>query len=60
MPSSKGKTRSVIRARDGVRSHAQIVDMVQTERYFLSLTPRYRKVALALMKALLRVQQKTG
>ncbi|MFM2449412.1 MAG: hypothetical protein RIS44_1862 [Pseudomonadota bacterium] len=60
MPSSREKDRQPIRLRNSLQPEVPMADAGQLERYFRSLTPEHRKVALALMKALLRVQQKTG
>lgn len=55
---AEGKTLGKSRSTGALQPADLMKDAVQMRRYFRSLTPEYQKVALELVKTLVRVQQK--
>ena len=56
---AEGETLSKSRSKAGLQPADLMKDAVQMRKYFRSLTPEYQKVALELIKTLVRVQQKS-
>jgi transcriptional regulator with XRE-family HTH domain len=55
---AEGETLAKSRSMAGLQPEDLLKDAVQMRKYFRSLTPEYQKVALELVKTLVRVQPK--
>ena len=56
---TEGRSLSKSRSSTGLEPSDLMKDAVQMRKYFRTLTPEYKKVALELVKTLARVQPKT-
>lgn len=56
---AEGETLAKSRSTTGLQPEDLLKDAIQMRKYFRSLTPEYKKVALELVKTLVRVQSRS-